>query len=101
MRFSAGPETERRKCFEAGCTIALQCEISDSSGQVHWFKDGKQILAQSGVDFQSEGCIRRLIIESAAVSHSGVYRCTTKDDLIEFQVEIKGEFCSFFFVTLR
>ncbi|XP_053090437.1 obscurin-like protein 1 isoform X3 [Pangasianodon hypophthalmus] len=90
VRFSAGPETERRKCIEAGSTIVLQCEISDSSGQVRWFKDGKQILTQSCVDFQSEGCIRRLIIESAALSHSGVYRCTTKDDIIEFQVEIKA-----------
>ncbi|MCJ8732805.1 hypothetical protein PDJAM_G00215510 [Pangasius djambal] len=90
VRFSAGPETERRKCIEAGSTIVLQCEISDSSGQVRWFKDGKQILTQSGVDIQSEGCIRRLIIESAALSHSGVYRCTTKDDIIEFQVEIKA-----------
>ncbi|XP_058247681.1 obscurin-like protein 1 isoform X3 [Hemibagrus wyckioides] len=90
VRFTAGPETERRKCIEAGGTIVLQCEISDSSGQVRWFKDGKQILTQPGVDFQSEGCIRRLIIESAAISHSGVYRCTTTDDIIEFQVEIRA-----------
>ncbi|XP_047670565.1 obscurin isoform X7 [Tachysurus fulvidraco] len=90
VRLSAGPETERRKCIEAGGTIVLQCEISDSSGQVRWFKDGKQICTQSGVDFQSEDCIRRLIIESAALSHSGVYRCATKDDIVEFQVEIKA-----------
>ncbi|XP_017325480.2 obscurin isoform X6 [Ictalurus punctatus] len=90
VRFSAGLETERRKCIEAGCAVVLQCEISDSTGQVHWFKDGKQILSQSSVDIQSEGCIRRLIIESAALSDSGVYRCTTKDDIIEFPVEIKA-----------
>lgn len=101
MRFSAAPETERRKCIEEGCAIVLQCEITDSSGQVRWFKDGRQILSQSGVDFQLEGCIRRLVIESAALSHAGVYRCTTKDDIIEFQVEIKGESCSFFFVALQ
>lgn len=101
MRFSVGPETERRKCFEAGCAIVLQCEILDSSGQVHWFKDGKQILSQSGVDFQSEGCTRRLVIESAMLSDSGVYRCTTQDDIIEFQVEIKGESYSFFFAALQ
>lgn len=101
MRFSAGLETERRKCIEAGCAVVLQCEISDSTGQVHWFKDGKQILSQSSVDIQSEGCIRRLIIESAALSDSGVYRCTTKDDIIEFPVEIKGESCSFFFEALQ
>lgn len=95
MRFLAGLETERRKCIEAGCAILLQCEISDSSGQVQWFKDGNQILSQSGIDFQSEGCIRKLVIESAALSHAGVYRCTTKDDIVEFQIEIKGETCRF------
>lgn len=101
MRFLAGLETERRKCIEAGSAIALQCEISDSSGQVQWFKDGKQILSQCGADFQSEGCIRRLVIESAALSHSGVYRCTTKDDIIEFQIEIRGKSSRFFFVALQ
>lgn len=98
MRFSAGPETERRMCIEAGCPIVLQCKVSDSTGEVRWFKDGKQILSQAGIDFHSEACIRRLTIESAAPSHAGVYRCTTKDDIVEFQVEIKGESCSFFFV---
>ncbi|XP_076858629.1 obscurin-like isoform X2 [Brachyhypopomus gauderio] len=90
VRFSALPEAERRKCSEAGCTVVLQCEISDSTVQVHWFKDGKQILAESGVDFISEGHIRQLIIQRAALSHSGVYRCTSNDDIIEFHVEIRA-----------
>ncbi|XP_026861476.2 obscurin-like protein 1 isoform X4 [Electrophorus electricus] len=89
-RFSAVPEAERRKCIEAGCTVVLQCEISDSTVQVHWFKDGNKILAESGVDFISEGHIRKLIIQRAALSHSGVYRCTTKHDTIEFHVEIRA-----------
>uniref|UniRef100_A0A4W4H485 Obscurin like cytoskeletal adaptor 1b n=1 Tax=Electrophorus electricus TaxID=8005 RepID=A0A4W4H485_ELEEL len=79
-------------CIEAGCTVVLQCEISDSTVQVHWFKDGNKILAESGVDFISEGHIRKLIIQRAALSHSGVYRCTTKHDTIEFHVEIRVQF---------
>ncbi|KAI4892996.1 hypothetical protein NFI96_027323 [Prochilodus magdalenae] len=90
VRFSAVPENERRQCTEEGCSIVLQCEISDSTAQVHWFKDRKQILTESGVDFQSEGRIRKLIIQTAALSHSGVYRCTTKDDTVEFHVEIRA-----------
>ncbi|XP_036425828.1 obscurin isoform X11 [Colossoma macropomum] len=89
VRFSAVPDNERRKCTEAGCAVILQCEISDSTAQVHWFKDGKQIFVESGIDFQSEGRVRKLIIQTAALSHSGVYRCTTKDDAVEFHVEIR------------
>uniref|UniRef100_W5K7R4 Obscurin-like protein 1 n=1 Tax=Astyanax mexicanus TaxID=7994 RepID=W5K7R4_ASTMX len=89
VRFSAVPGIERRKCAEAGCTVVLQCEISDSTAQVHWFKEGKQILVESGVIIQSEGCMRRIIIQTAALSHSGVYRCATKDDAVEFHVEIR------------
>ncbi|XP_037395276.1 obscurin-like protein 1 isoform X8 [Pygocentrus nattereri] len=90
VRFSAVPDNERRKYTEAGCAVILQCEISDSTAQVHWFKDGKQILVESGVDFQSEGRVQKLIIQTAALSHSGVYRCTTKDDAVEFHVEIRA-----------
>uniref|UniRef100_A0A8B9H1J2 Obscurin-like protein 1 n=1 Tax=Astyanax mexicanus TaxID=7994 RepID=A0A8B9H1J2_ASTMX len=90
VRFSAVPGIERRKCAEAGCTVVLQCEISDSTAQVHWFKEGKQILVESGVIIQSEGCMRRIIIQTAALSHSGVYRCATKDDAVEFHVEIRA-----------
>ncbi|KAL7865382.1 hypothetical protein SRHO_G00106290 [Serrasalmus rhombeus] len=90
VRFSAVPDNERRKYTEAGCAVILQCEISDSTAQVHWFKDGKQILVESGVDFQSEGRVQKLIIQTAALSHSGVYRCTTKDDALEFHVEIRA-----------
>ncbi|XP_036425751.1 obscurin isoform X2 [Colossoma macropomum] len=90
VRFSAVPDNERRKCTEAGCAVILQCEISDSTAQVHWFKDGKQIFVESGIDFQSEGRVRKLIIQTAALSHSGVYRCTTKDDAVEFHVEIRA-----------
>lgn len=91
MQFSAIPDNERRMCTEAGCAIVLQCEISDSTTQVQWFKDGKQIFIESGVDLQSDGRIRKLIVQTAAPSHSGAYRCTTKDDAIEFHVEIRGD----------
>ncbi|XP_050974238.1 obscurin isoform X14 [Labeo rohita] len=90
VRFSAVPEDKRRKCIEAGCPIVLQCEVSDSTAQVQWYKDGDQLLVESGVDFSSEDCMRTLSIQSAHPSHAGVYCCTTKDDVIKFQVEIRA-----------
>ncbi|XP_016150058.1 obscurin-like protein 1 isoform X1 [Sinocyclocheilus grahami] len=90
VRFSAVPEVKRRKCIEAGCPIVLQCEVSDSTAQVQWYKDGDQLLVESEVDFKSDDCMRTLSIQSAHPSHAGVYSCTTKDDVIKFHVEIRA-----------
>lgn len=75
----------------AGSPVALQCELSDPSGQISWYKDGRKLLAQSGVDIQSEGNVRSLVVSSAERAHTGVYRCESKDDDIQFSVEVKGD----------
>ncbi|XP_067300486.1 obscurin isoform X2 [Pseudorasbora parva] len=90
VRFSAVPEVKRRQCIEPGCPIILQCEISDSTAQVQWYKDGDQLLVKSGVDIKSDDCMRTLSIQSARPSHAGVYSCSTKDDVIKFHVEIRA-----------
>ncbi|XP_052421163.1 obscurin-like protein 1 isoform X6 [Carassius gibelio] len=90
VRFSAVPEVKRRKCIEPGCPIVLQCEVSDSTAQVQWYKDGYQLLVESGVDIKSNDRMRTLSIQSAHPSHAGVYSCTTKDDVTEFHVEIRA-----------
>ncbi|XP_058642748.1 obscurin-like protein 1 isoform X17 [Onychostoma macrolepis] len=95
VRFSAVPEVKRRKCIEAGCPIVLQCEVSDCTTQVQWYKDGDQLLVESGVDFKSDDCMRTLSIQSAHPSHAGVYSCTTKDDVIKFHVEIRAPTVTF------
>uniref|UniRef100_A0A3B3X068 Obscurin-like protein 1 n=1 Tax=Poecilia mexicana TaxID=48701 RepID=A0A3B3X068_9TELE len=71
----------------AGCRIALQCELSDASGQVSWYKDGRKLRAQRGVAIQSQGNVRSLVVPSAERAHTGVYRCESKDDDIQFSVE--------------
>lgn len=91
MRFSAIPEAERRKSNEAGCPITLQCEVSDPTANVLWHKDGTQLSVKSGLAFHSKGSLRTLHIESADLSDSGTYSCATKDDVIEFHVEIRGD----------
>lgn len=75
----------------AGSPIALRCALSDPSGQVSWYKDGRKLLAQSGVAIQSQGNLRSLVVPSAERVHTGVYRCESKDDDIQFSVEVKGD----------
>ncbi|XP_067371933.1 obscurin isoform X1 [Channa argus] len=90
LTFSAIAEEEQKKTVMAGCPIALQCELSDPTGQVSWYKDGTKLLPQTGVDIQSEGNFRSLVVQSAEQTHTGVYRCESKDDDIHFAVEVKA-----------
>ncbi|XP_039673499.1 obscurin-like protein 1 isoform X5 [Perca fluviatilis] len=90
LKFSALSEGDQKKTVMTGFPIALQCELSDPTGQVSWYKDGTKLLPQNGVDIQSEGNLRSLVVPSAERSHTGVYRCESKDDDIQFAVEVKA-----------
>ncbi|XP_028249491.1 obscurin-like protein 1 isoform X4 [Parambassis ranga] len=90
LTFSALSEADQKMTVIAGCPIALQCELSDSSGQVSWYKDGTKLLPESGVDIQSNGNVRSLVVPSAERSHTGIYRCESTDDDIQFAVEVKA-----------
>ncbi|XP_029314433.1 obscurin-like protein 1 isoform X6 [Cottoperca gobio] len=90
VKFSAIPEEMRTKSIEAGCTIVLQCVVSDPEAHVCWYKDEMQLISNSGLEIHSEGNTRTLVVQSAELSNSGVYRCSTQDDSMEFQVEIKA-----------
>lgn len=92
VKFNAIPEDMRTKSIECGCPIVLQCVVSDPEALVGWYKDETQIISNPGLEIQSEGNTRTLVVQSAELSHSGVYRCTTQDDTMDFHVEIKGDF---------
>ncbi|XP_008299427.1 obscurin isoform X6 [Stegastes partitus] len=90
MKFSAIPEDMRTKSIEAGCPVVLQCEVSDPEAHVCWYKDEMELISNSELEIQSVGTTRTLVVQSAELCHSGVYKCTTQDDAVEFQVEIKA-----------
>ncbi|XP_017158796.1 obscurin-like protein 1 isoform X13 [Poecilia reticulata] len=90
VRFSTIPDAERSKSIQAGGPFVLQCELSDPSAQVYWYKDGSKLHPQTGVDVKAEGLSRKLVVHSAEVAHSGLYCCKTKGDAVTFSVEITG-----------
>lgn len=69
----------------------LYCELSDPAAPVHWYKNGVELQTMEGLHIQSEGTMRRIVIQSAEFSHSGVYCCDAIDDVIRFNVEVEGE----------
>ncbi|KAK3542735.1 hypothetical protein QTP70_000076 [Hemibagrus guttatus] len=88
--FSTIPEVEKNKCIEAGSCFELCCEVSDPTADVHWYKDETEILTDTGWDIQAEGTMRKLVVQSAEPSHSGLYSCSIPDDSVQFTVDIKA-----------
>uniref|UniRef100_A0A3Q3LTW9 Obscurin-like protein 1 n=1 Tax=Mastacembelus armatus TaxID=205130 RepID=A0A3Q3LTW9_9TELE len=89
VMYSSIFDIERTKSLEAGKALELECEVADSTVPVCWYKDGVKLSPQNGLDIQSNGMLRRLVIPSAELLHSGLYSCETADDTIHFTVDIK------------
>lgn len=91
VKFSPLSEMDRNKFVEIGNPIVLYCELSDPAAAVNWYKNGVELKTMEGLHIQSEGTMRRIVIQSAEFSHSGVYCCDAIDDVIRFNVEVEGE----------
>uniref|UniRef100_H2SES7 Obscurin-like protein 1 n=1 Tax=Takifugu rubripes TaxID=31033 RepID=H2SES7_TAKRU len=75
---------EKYRMVAIGCPIILQCEVSDPAAQVSWFKDGGELYCKTGLDMKRDGSMRKLIIQSAKLSDSGIYGCSLTDDVVTF-----------------
>lgn len=76
--------------METGDTIVLYCEVTHPFANVSWFKHGEKLQVSEGINIQSDGKMRRIVIHSAEASHSGVYTCQTSGDAIQFNVDVEG-----------
>ncbi|XP_061923574.1 obscurin-like protein 1 [Entelurus aequoreus] len=90
VKFSPMSEMDRNKFVEIGNPIVLYCELSDPVTPVNWYKNGAELQTTDGLHIQSEGTMRRIVIQSAEFSHSGVYCCDAIDDVIRFNVEVEA-----------
>lgn len=91
VKFSPMSESDSNKRVETGDPVVLYCEVSHPSARVGWFKDGVELQVTDGLNIQSEGNMRRIVIQSAEFTDSGVYTCETMGDIIKFNVEVEGE----------
>ena len=90
IKFSPLSESDSSKTVENGDAIVLYCEVSHPSGKVSWLKDGVELQPTDGLTIQSDGNMRRIVIQSADTGHSGVYTCETSGDVIKFNVDVAG-----------
>lgn len=90
VKFLPLSEMDTKKSTELGNPIVLYCEVSQPTATVQWFKDGKELHAEDGLNIQSDGNMRRIIIHSAEYSHSGVYTCQSNNDILTFNVNVEA-----------
>lgn len=91
VKFIPLSELDKNKRLHTGDAIVLYCEVSHPFAKVSWFKDGRELHVTDGLNIQSDGNMRRIVIQSADVSHSGVYTCKSSGDVIEFSVDVAGK----------
>lgn len=91
MKFLPLSEMDTKKSTEMGNPIVLYCEVSHPTATVQWFKDGQELHVEEGLNIQSDGNMRRIVIHSAEYSHSGVYTCQSNNDILTFNVNVEGK----------
>lgn len=102
VKFIPLSEMDRNKFVEVGNPIVLYCELSNPEAPVRWYKNGVELHSVEGLHIQSEGTMRRIVIQSAEFSHSGVYSCDAIDDVIRFNVEVEGKLkITFIWTTIK
>lgn len=90
VKFIPLSELDKNKKLNTGDAIVLYCEVSHPFANVSWFQDGKELHVTDGLNIQSDGNMRRIVIQSADVFHSGVYTCKSAEDVVEFNVDVAG-----------
>ncbi|XP_031707554.1 obscurin-like protein 1a [Anarrhichthys ocellatus] len=95
MKFSPLSDFDSNKRVDISDPIVLYCEVSHPLAKVTWFKDGIELQVTDGLNIQSDGNMRRIVIQSADASHSGVYSCESSGDVIKFNVDVAGRAVEF------
>ncbi len=82
----------------------MECEISDSSSKVKWFKEKTQLKMGDRISDEMDGNIRRLIFDPAEFKDAGEYVCKFENIQSAAKLTVDGkcssEFYSYFCVRV-
>ncbi|XP_066483113.1 obscurin isoform X12 [Tiliqua scincoides] len=65
---------------------SLSCEVAQAKTEVKWFKDGKLITSNKKFKVESEGKMRRLIVQQVDKKDVGEYTCEAAGQKLAFKV---------------
>ncbi|XP_059495977.1 obscurin isoform X15 [Stegostoma tigrinum] len=66
----------------------LSCEVSQLKTEVKWSKSGKSLSSSQKLKLESDGRIRRLIIQKAELKDGGSYVCEAAGEKLTFDVDV-------------
>ncbi|XP_051944303.1 obscurin isoform X6 [Hippocampus zosterae] len=66
----------------------LSCEVSDSTREVKWYKDGKLLVSGKTTHAETKGKTRQLVIDSVEKKDAGEYTCEAGDEKLVFQINV-------------
>ncbi|OCT75409.1 hypothetical protein XELAEV_18030588mg [Xenopus laevis] len=70
-------------------STTLSCEVSQAKTEVKWYKEGKQITSSKKMRLESEGKVRRLVVEKVEKQDAGEYSCEAVGQKISFKINVK------------
>lgn len=77
--------------YQTSERVVLSCELSCPDVAVCWYKDGKEVVENTGFLLENEGSHHRLVIPAAQKHDTGQYMCDAAGNSIFFNVTITGE----------
>ncbi|MGH0174100.1 UNVERIFIED_CONTAM: hypothetical protein FKN15_071392 [Acipenser sinensis] len=75
-------------CEAAGEKMAFHIEVSQTQTEVKWYKDGKLLSSSKKIKVESDGKIRRLVVESVEKKDAGQYTCEAAGEKMAFHIEV-------------
>ncbi|KAI7792382.1 putative obscurin-like [Triplophysa rosa] len=67
----------------------LSCEVSDSTTEVKWFKDGKQLSSSKTFHMESKGKSRQLVLDKVEMKDAGEYTCKAGNEKLFFKIQVE------------
>uniref|UniRef100_A0A8C5QTT9 Obscurin like cytoskeletal adaptor 1 n=1 Tax=Leptobrachium leishanense TaxID=445787 RepID=A0A8C5QTT9_9ANUR len=71
-----------------GENVTLLCEVSRENAQVRWYRDGVEVEDGEDIKPESDGMLRRLIINATSTELSGEYVCDARDASATYHVTV-------------
>ncbi|KAG7252560.1 hypothetical protein CRUP_007750, partial [Coryphaenoides rupestris] len=70
--------------------LVIDCEVSRANAEVAWKKNGEEVEDSRKVTILEDVVLRQLTIHWLSLEDAGQYVCDAKDDVMDFQVKVKG-----------
>lgn len=92
LKFILISEVEKSKSTEVHSPNVLKCDITDSTTEMLWCKDDIDLAPKPGLNFQKDGNMRKLTVQSAELSDTGNNTYHAPGDTVSFKVDVQGDF---------